>query len=192
MLVSQVCWYFSKCNLALRSPIAFSKYPLSCAVLTFATDVQKQADHLQEHPWTPHPIHHPQEVPDQEESEQPEPKYVILEENDDDYYGYHEGGWVDTDTEEEPMELPEDHPEVSSGSNEDPAGGDDADLGATGGDEDEDGGDDSVAPDGGDNDPYDYPEPAVAASPPPPEPHYEKQIHCLDFTEGPCNTLILI
>jgi hypothetical protein len=62
-------------------------------------------------------------VPDQEESEQPEPKYVIHEDNDDDYYGYHEGGWVDTDTEEEPMELPEDHPVVSNGSNEDPAGG---------------------------------------------------------------------
>jgi hypothetical protein len=30
---------------------------------------------------------------------------------------------VDTNTEEEHMELPKDHPGVSSGSNEDPAGG---------------------------------------------------------------------
>jgi hypothetical protein len=138
----------------------------------------------------PHPIHHPQEEPNQEESEQPESKYVILEDNNDDYYGYHEGGWVDTDTEEEPMELPEDHPEVSSGSNEDPAGGDGADPSATGRDEGEDGDDDSAAPDGGDDDPDDDPEPAVAASPPPPEPHYEKEIHCLDFAEGPFPTLL--
>jgi hypothetical protein len=122
-----------------------------------------------------------------------EPKYVILEDDDDNYYGYPEGGWVDTDTEEELMELPEDHPEVLSGSNEDPAGGDGADLGAAIGDEEEDGDDDSAAPDGGDNDPDEDPEPAVAASPPPPEPHYEKQIHHLDFAEGPfptCNTLM--
>jgi hypothetical protein len=124
-------------------------------------------------------------VPDQEESEQPEPKFMILEDDDDDYYGYHEGGWVDIDTEEEPMELPEDHPEVSSGSNEDPARGDGADPGAAGGDEDEDSDDNSTAPDGGDDDPDDDPELAVAASPPPPEPHYEKQIHRLDFAEGP-------
>jgi hypothetical protein len=102
---------------------------------------------------------------------------VVLEDNDDDYYGYHEGGWVDTDTEEEPMELPEDHPEVSSGSSEDPAGGDGADPSVVGGDEDEDGDEDLAAPDGGDDDLDDDPEPAVTASPPPPEPHYEKQIH---------------
>jgi hypothetical protein len=55
-----------------------------------------------------HPIHHPQEVPDQEEPEQLEPEFMIVEDDEDDYYGYHEGDWVDTDTEEEPMELPED------------------------------------------------------------------------------------
>jgi hypothetical protein len=97
---------------------------------------------------------------------------------------------VDIDTEEEPMELPEDHPEVSSGSNEDPAGGDGADPGAASRDGDEDGDDDSDAPDGGDDDLDDDPEPAVAASPPPPEPHYEKQIHHLDFAEGLFPTLL--
>jgi hypothetical protein len=73
----------------------------------------------------PHPIH-------QEGSDQTEPKYVILEDDDYYYYNHPDGGWVDIDTEEEPMELPEDHPEVSSGSNEDPAGGDGADPGAVG------------------------------------------------------------
>jgi hypothetical protein len=92
---------------------------------------------------------------------------------------------MDTDTEEEPMKLPKDPPEVSSGSNEDPAGGDGANPGAAGGDEDENGDNDSAGPDGGDNDPNDDPEPAIAASPTPPEPHYEKQIHHLDFAEGP-------
>jgi hypothetical protein len=45
-------------------------------------------------------------VPEQEEPEQPEdlPKFVVV---DDDYYGYYEGGWVENDTEEEPMELPQ-------------------------------------------------------------------------------------
>jgi hypothetical protein len=113
-------------------------------------------------------------VPYQEEPEQLEPEFVILEDVDDDYYGYHEGGWVDTDTKEEPMELPEDHPEASSGSNEGPARGGGADPGAAGGDEDEDGDDDSAVPDGGDDDPDDDPELAVVSSPPPPEPHYEK------------------
>jgi hypothetical protein len=53
-------------------------------------------------------------VPDQEEPEQPEdlPEFMEIEDDDDDYYGYHEGGWVDSDTEEEPMELPEDHPDT--------------------------------------------------------------------------------
>jgi hypothetical protein len=129
-------------------------------------------------------------VPDQEEPEQLEPKFVIVEDDEDDYYGYHEGGWVDTDTEEEPMELPENHPEVSSGTNEDPTGGDGADPGATSGDKDEDGDNDPAAADGGDDDPNDDPEPAVAASPPPPEPHYEKQIHRLDIAEGPSPTLL--
>jgi hypothetical protein len=76
-----------------------------------------------------HPIHHSQEVSN------PEDDYY--------YYDHSNGGWVDTDTEEAPMELPEDHPEVSSGSNEGPAGGDGGDLGAAGGDKDEGGDDDS-------------------------------------------------
>jgi hypothetical protein len=79
------------------------------------------------------------------------------------------------------MELSEDPPEVSSGSNVDPARGDGADPGAASRDEDE----------GGDgDDPDDNLEPAVTASPPPPEPHYEKQIHHLDFAEGPFPALL--
>jgi hypothetical protein len=124
----------------------------------------------------PHPIRHPQEVPN------PEDNY---------YYEHPNGGWVDTDTEEEPMELPEDHPEVSSGSNEGPAGGAGADSDAAGRDEDDDDGDDdSGAPGGGDDDPDDDPEPAAATSPPPPEPHYEKQILHLDSAEGPIPALL--
>jgi hypothetical protein len=138
----------------------------------------------------PHLIHHPPELPNQEEPEPLEPESLIVEDDEDDYYSYHEGGLVDTNTKEEPIELPEDHPEVSSCRNEDPAGRDGADPGAAGGDEDEDGDDDPAAPDGGDDDPDDDPEPAVAASPPPPEPHYEKQIHRLDFAEGPFPALL--
>jgi hypothetical protein len=40
----------------------------------------------------PHPIHHPQEVPNREEPEQLEPEFMIVKDDDDDYYGYHEGG----------------------------------------------------------------------------------------------------
>jgi hypothetical protein len=129
-------------------------------------------------------------VPDHEEPEQLEPEFVIIEDDDEDYYGYHEGAWVDIDTKEEPMELLEDHPDATSDSNDDAAGGDGADLGAVGGDGDEDGDDDPAAPDGGGEDPDDNPEPAEAASPPPPKPHYEKQIHRLDFAEGPFSALI--
>jgi hypothetical protein len=138
----------------------------------------------------PHPIHHPQEVPDQEEPEQPGdlPEFVIVEDDDD--YGYHEGGWVDTNAEEEPLELPEDHSDTTSDSNEDVVGEDSADSGAAGGDNAEDGDDDPAAPDGGDEDPDYDPEPVVAADPPPPEPHYEKQIHRLDFAEGPFPALL--
>jgi hypothetical protein len=46
---------------------------------------------------------------------------------------------VDTNTKEEPVELPEDHLDATSDNNEDAAGGDDANLGAAGGDNDEDG-----------------------------------------------------
>jgi hypothetical protein len=72
-------------------------------------------------------------VPEQEEPEQPEdlPKFVVV---DDDYYGYYEGGWVENDTEEEPMELPEDHLDAVGNNNEDTAGGDGANRGAAGGD----------------------------------------------------------
>jgi hypothetical protein len=98
----------------------------------------------------PHPIHHLQEVSNPE---------------DDHRYDHSNGGWVNTDTEEEPMELPEDHPEVSSGSNEGPAGGDGGDSGAADGDKDEGGDDDSEAPGDDDDDPDDDPEPAEAASP---------------------------
>jgi hypothetical protein len=137
-------------------------------------------------------IHQPQEVPDLEEPEQPKdlPGFVEIEDDDYDYYGYHEGGWVDTNTEEEPMELPEDHPDASEDSNEDATGEDSADLGAAGGDNAEDGDDDPAAPDGGVEDPDDGLEPANVADPPPPEPHYEKQIHRLDFAKGPLPALL--
>jgi hypothetical protein len=125
----------------------------------------------------PHQIHHSQEVSD-------------LEDNHD-YYDDSKGGWVDTDTEEEPMELPEDHPEVSSDSNEGPAGGDGGDSGAANGDKGEGGDDDSGAPGDDDDDPDDDPEPAVATnSPPPLEPHYEKQILHLESAEGPFPALL--
>jgi hypothetical protein len=132
----------------------------------------------------PDPIQHPQEVPEQEEPEQPEdlPKFVVVEDDDDDYYDYYEGGWVDTDTEEEPMKLSEDHLDAAGDSNKDAVGGDGADPGAVGGDNAEDGEGDPAAPDGGDEDQ------------PPPEPHYEKQIHAWTllkvhsqhFSSGPC------
>jgi hypothetical protein len=108
-------------------------------------------------------------------------------EDNHNYYDDSKGGWVDTDTEEEPMELPEDHPEVSSGSNEGPVGGDGGNSGAADGDKGEGGDGDSSAP--GDDD--DDPEPAVATnSPPLPEPHYEKQILHLDCVEGPFPVLL--
>jgi hypothetical protein len=131
-------------------------------------------------------------VLDQEEPEQLEDllEFVIVEDDDDDYYGYHEGRWVDTDTLEEPMELTEDHPDATGDSNKDAAGGAGADPGATAGGNAEDGDDDPVAPDGGDEDPDDDPELAVAADPPPPELHYKKQIHRLDFAEGPFAALL--
>jgi hypothetical protein len=124
----------------------------------------------------PRPIHHSQEVSDPED-------------DDHYYYDHSNGGWVDTDTEEEPMELPEDHPEVSSGSNEGPAGGDGGDSGAADGDEDEGGDDDSGAPGDDDDDLDDDPEPVDATNPPPPEPHYTwtlLSVHSLCFSRGPC------
>jgi hypothetical protein len=124
--------------------------------------------------------------------EQPEDllEFVVVDDDDDDYYGYYEGGWVDTDTEEKPMELPEDHSDVAGNSNEDAAGGDSADPGAAGGDNAEDGDEDLAAPDGGDEDLDDDPEPAGAIDKPPPELHYEKQIHHLDFAKGPFPALL--
>jgi hypothetical protein len=72
----------------------------------------------------------------------------------------------------------------------DAARGDGVHPGAAGGDNAEDGDDDLVAPDGGDKDPEDDPEPADAADKPSPGPHYEMQIHCLDFAEGPFPALL--
>jgi hypothetical protein len=75
-------------------------------------------------------------VPEQEEPVQPEDTPAFVEVDDDDYCGYYGGGWVDTDNEEEPMELPEDHPDAVEGSKEeDAAGGDTADSDAAGGDD---------------------------------------------------------
>jgi hypothetical protein len=131
-------------------------------------------------------------VPDQEEPEQPKDflKFMEVDDVDDDYYGYYGGGLVDTYTKEKPMELPEDHPDAADDSDEDTAGGDSTDPGAARGDDAEDGDDDPVAPDGGDEDPDDDPEPTDAADEPPQEPHYEKQIHHLDFVEGPFPTFL--
>jgi hypothetical protein len=47
-----------------------------------------------------------------------------------------------------------------------------------------------AAPDGGGDDPDDDPKPAAAADVPPPEPHYEKELHHLDFAEGPFPALL--
>jgi hypothetical protein len=131
-------------------------------------------------------------VLDQEEPEQPEdfPEFVVVVDDDDDYYGYHEGGWVDTDTEEEAMELPEDHPDATGDSNEDAVIGGGADPGAAGGDNAEGGDDDPAASDDGDEDLEDDSEPAHEADQPPLEPHYEKQIHRLDFAEDPFLALL--
>jgi hypothetical protein len=115
---------------------------------------------------------------------------MVVDDDNEDYYGYYGGGWVDTDTEEEPIELPEDHPDTAGDSDEDAVGGDGADPGAAGGDNAEDGDDDLAAPDGGDEDPDDDPEPADVADELRPEPHYEKQIHHLDFAEGPFLALL--
>jgi hypothetical protein len=114
-----------------------------------------------------------------------------VSDQEDNYY--YNGGWVDTDTEEESMELPEDHPEVSSGSNEGPVGGD----GAADKDEDEDGDDDSGAPDGGDDDQM------MIQSQPPPQAHHHQSPtmrsryftwtllrgHSPRFSGGPCRGL---
>jgi hypothetical protein len=88
---------------------------------------------------------------------------------------------VDIDTEEEPIELLEDHLDTFEGSEENAVGGDGANPDAAGGDD---------AKDGGDDDPDDDPEPADAVDEPPLEPHYKKQIHHLDFAEGPFPALL--
>jgi hypothetical protein len=81
------------------------------------------------------------------------------------------------------MERLEDHPDTAGDSDKDAVGGDGADPGAAGGDNAEDGDDDPAAPDGVDD-------PAGAADKRPLEPHYEKQIHRLDFAEGPFPALL--
>ncbi|RLM99546.1 hypothetical protein C2845_PM06G31190 [Panicum miliaceum] len=79
---------------------------------------------------------------------------------------------------------------TEDGDDEDAAGGDGADPGVVGGGNAEDGGDDLAAPDGGDDDPDDDQEPAAAADVPPLEPHYVKELHYLDFAEGPFPALL--
>ncbi|RLM91500.1 hypothetical protein C2845_PM08G12570 [Panicum miliaceum] len=89
------------------------------------------------------------------------------------------------------MELPEDHPDVVEDSaNEDAAGGGGADPGAAGGGNAKDGGGDPAAPDGGDDDRDDDPKPSAAADVPPPELYYGKELHYLDFAEGPFLSLL--
>ena len=89
---------------------------------------------------------------------------------------------MDTDTEEVPMELTKDHPAaVEDSGEEDTAGGDSADPDAAEGED---------APEDGGNDPDGDPEPATAADTPPPEPHYKKQVHRLNFVEGPIPALL--
>jgi hypothetical protein len=188
-----------KLLLALRSLLAFSKYPLSCAVLILLQMARTRQIARKRTRGPPHPIQHPQEESEQEEPEQPEDLFEFVEVDDDgdddDHYGYYGGGgWVDTDTKEEPMELPEDHPDAAYDSQEDGAGGGGANPGAAGGDDDEDEDEDPAEPDGGDEDPDedpdDGPAPAEATDPPPPEPHYEMQIHHLDYAEGPLPALL--
>ena len=118
----------------------------------------------------------------------------MVNDNDDsvNYYGHYRGGKVDTDTVQEPMELPEDHPAaVEDSGEEDTIGGDSADPDAAEGeDAPEDGSDDPAALEDGGNDPDDEPKPAAAADTPPPEPYYKKQVHRLDFAEGPFPALL--
>ena len=114
----------------------------------------------------------------------------MVNDNDDsvNYYGHYRGGKVDTDTVQEPMELPEDHPAaVEDSGEEDAAGGDSADPDAVEGEE---------APEDGGDDPDDDPEPAAAADTPPPEPHYKKciawtlqKVRFPCFSRGPCRGL---
>ena len=99
--------------------------------------------------------------------------------DDDDsvnYYGHYGGGWVDTDTD--------------SGE-EDATGGGSADLDATEGeDAPEDGRDEPATPEDGGDDLDDDTEIEPAADTPPPEPHYKKQVHRLNFAEGPFPALL--
>ncbi|KAG2657485.1 hypothetical protein PVAP13_1KG160931 [Panicum virgatum] len=141
----------------------------------------------------PHPIQHPQETTEPEESNHV-PEFVMVDDNDAsvNFDGHHEGEWVDTETEEEPMELPEDHPAAAEDSGEeDTAKGSSPDPDAAEGeDAPGDSSDDPAAPEDGGNDPNDDPETATVADTPPPEPYYEKEVHHLDFAEGPIPTLL--
>ncbi|RLN03576.1 hypothetical protein C2845_PM13G04600 [Panicum miliaceum] len=95
----------------------------------------------------------------------------IEDDSDEDliYEGYYRGGWVETDTEEEPMELPDDHPD---------AGGDDVR-----GDDAGNGGDDPDGQDGVDDELEDPLEPAAPATGPP-DFQYKKEIHYFNVAEA--------
>ena len=98
-----------------------------------------------------------EEAPVQQEAPV-EPKELPEEEDALEYEGYFGGGgWVSTDTEEEPMELPTDHVAAEGGedANLDPTGGDAGD-GGDGADPDDHAGDaaeeDGYGPDDSDGD----------------------------------------
>ena len=131
----------------------------------------------------PHPIKHSQKTSEQEESEHV-PEFVTADDNDANvnFYDHHGGGWVDTDTEEKPMELPKDHPAaIEDSGEEDTVEGSSAVPDTPEGED---------APENGSEDPDDDPEPAATADTPPPEPHYKKEVHRLDFAEGPFPVLL--
>jgi len=110
------------------------------------------------------------------------PKEEPEEQDALEYEGYYgEGGWVSTDTEEEPMELPTDHLAAEGGedANLDPTGGDAGD-GGDGADPDDQAGDaaeeDGYGPDDSDGDGDELEDPPIpdAAAGGRPIPPFEK------------------
>ena len=80
------------------------------------------------------------------------------------------------------MELPKDHPAaIEDSGEEDTVEGSSAVPDTAEGED---------APENGSEDPDDDPEPAATADTPPPEPHYKKEVHRLDFAEGPFPALL--